>query len=93
MANITKSKLTEVLKSKGLSEGFISNFFNKIAKDQLSAEFAKKAAKDAKEIDQLQKKSDQKKADIKAQLLKTYGSMDKVPQYIKTDLKSILGKV
>ena len=70
----------------------ISNFFNQIAKDQLSAEFAKKAAKDAKEIDQLQKKSDQKKADIKAQLLKTYGSMDKVPRYIKTDLKSILGE-
>ena len=30
MANITKSKLTEVLKSKGLSEGFLSNLFKKI---------------------------------------------------------------
>ena len=30
MAKITKSKLTEMLKSKGVSEGFLSNFFKKI---------------------------------------------------------------
>jgi|TARA_R110002153_G_scaffold118542_2_gene263320 hypothetical protein len=30
MANITKTKLTEILKSKGVSEGFLSNFFKKI---------------------------------------------------------------
>jgi len=90
MRKISKTELTEVLKSKGLSEGFISNFFNKIAKDQLSAEFAKKAAKDAKELDNLRKKSAQKKLDIKAQLMKQYGSIDKVPQYLKTDLKDLL---
>ena len=43
-----------------------------------------------KEIADLKVKSNQKKADIKAQLIKDYGSIDKVPAYLKTDLKDIL---
>mgnify|MGYP000876611389 CR=1 FL=1 len=61
----------------------ISNFFNQIAKDQLSAEFAKKAAKNEKDKAELQKQYDTKTKEIETLLVKKYGSVDKIPAIMK----------
>ena len=41
MKTIKKSKLTEVLKSKGLSEGFLDKFFTKLKKARKEKEYEK----------------------------------------------------
>ena len=41
MAKIKKAKLTEILKSHGLSEGFLSKFFGNIKKAKKEKEYEK----------------------------------------------------
>tara|TARA_B110000858_G_C17588810_1_gene374721 strand:+ start:35 stop:304 length:270 start_codon:yes stop_codon:yes gene_type:complete len=83
MAKITKTKLREVLTTKGLSEGFLGKFFDKLAKDAKSKEIAKAIEKSKKiqaaaqlDIDKLQTK-------IEAEFIQIYGSLDKVPTGFK----------
>ena len=70
MAKITKSKLREVLTTKGLSEGFWGKFFDRLNKDLASKELAKKIEKNEKDKAELQKQYDTKTKEIKTILVK-----------------------
>lgn len=87
MATIKKSKLREVLTNKGLSEGFLGKFFDRLNKDLASKALAKKIEKNEKDKAELQKQYDAKTKEIEAILVKKYGSVNKIPAIMKKKFK------
>lgn len=87
MRKISKTELTELLKSKGLSEGFLGKFFDRLNKDLASKALAKKIEKNEKDKAELKKQYDAKTKEIEAILVKKYGSVDKIPAIMKKTFK------
>lgn len=78
MKNIKKSELTELLKSKGLAEGFIDRIFNRLQKSKTDSQLKQIE----KEIEKSKEKVKKIDSEQKQLLIKTYGSLDKVPDFM-----------
>jgi len=83
MKSIKKSELTELLKSKGLGEGFIDRIFNRLQKSKTDAQL-NQIEKEIEASKQRVAQIDKQQKDL---LIKTYGSLDKVPDFMLKKFK------
>ena len=76
MKTIKKTKLREVLSSKGVDEGFIDRIFHRIQNKAKTDDKLKQIEKDIEASKQKVKDMSKEQEKI---LIQTYGSLDKVP--------------
>ena len=83
MKTIKAAKLKEVLSSKGVDEGFIDRIFKRIKKAKTDDRL-KQIEKDIESSKQKVVQIDKEQKDL---LIKTYGSLDKVPDFMLKKFK------